>query len=106
MKIDTKSLTGTVLNWAVAVAQGLRSINDGNVGIERFSPVTELSGVDIMEQHTIGVEWTGFDWKATVFGSGVVAYGDTLLTSAMRAYVVYRFGDTIDIPDSMVEYFT
>lgn len=115
MKIKTSELTGATLDWAVCRAQNPYAdmsathvwleTGDGEDDFLIDTPSTDWSqGGQIIEWEKISVMW-GMDaeWHAcTGFSTRGHLLGATPLIAAMRAYVVSKLGDEIEVPDELV----
>lgn len=125
--VDSCSLLGAALDWAVAKAEGLEPVIvfdcEYNVGVDvrypyggyqipcpRFSTQGGCS-FHITEREKISVIYVEEDdpypiedgpWAASVKGLDYGATGPTALIAAMRCYVCLKLGDTIEIPDELV----
>lgn len=123
MKIKTSELTGAALDWAVAVAQGWRLIDgewrssepafEGDslgklVAGSAYSPSTSWAqGGPLIESHAVSVECTddqlprsAWRWQATIAEKSY-ALGQSPLIAAMRAIVLFKMGETVDVPDDL-----
>jgi len=118
MKVS--ELQGAALDWAVAKCEGVavEYINDGinrcllmPMG-GRFNPSTDWSqGGPIIERERISVctefatdEWAAWSPAPTLDNAELqraFGYGPTPLIAAMRAFVVSRLGDEIDVPNEL-----
>jgi hypothetical protein len=125
MKIETKDLHGTALDWAVARCAGKDrdcEIHAGNVwygrvtsGFIQYRPSEKWDqGGPIIEQENLTVSAEGAPdcstWVASLTYPAKVAYtagtairfctmrGPTPLIAAMRCYVASKLGDKIDVP--------
>lgn len=111
VQIKTSELTGTALDYAVAVCEkanprvlkvsmgGVVVVHSGNslMSFQSWSiggPITER------EKIQISPHWN--EACATYIGSNLHYYGDTYLQSAMRCYVASKLGDVVEIPDELV----
>lgn len=111
MKIKTQDLIGEALDLAVAECVGL---NLYVARLQRFSPSTNWAqGGPIIEREKIDVSFISSEYAAR--GEGWEAYcmtpdwelqynavGPTPLIAAMRAYVMARLGEELDIPEELV----
>jgi len=132
MKIETKDLQGSALDWAVAKAEAV------NVNISKTGFVVYLDGTctgptgavynpsvnwilsgPIIERELLQVsphfesssdenEWKGaWCWKAYVLGPNNLddnheQSGRTPLIAAMRCYVSIKLGNSVNVPDNLV----
>lgn len=117
--IKTSVLTGALLDWAVAIAEGKHAAASkewGNAGINNLGrcSIAKLSwdcakhfepsknwahGGPIIERERILLFTAGDEWlaKVNLLASNLGA-GPNPLVAAMRAYVASKLGDTLDIP--------
>jgi len=114
MKYRTTDLEGELLNQAVANAAPWA---EGVISYADYCGMWEYGG-PIIEQNHIAIEFYGTHWGATPkdgngcevpdlnqekhdeMASGwcpVMAVGPTPLIAAMRAFVLERFGDEVDL---------
>jgi len=103
LKIQTQSLTGVALNWAVGNA----------VGCDPVGYSTEWAfGGPIIEQESIGIQmaYPAEDgkpalWYAAKFATSVKAppraHGPTPLVAAMRCFVLSKLGEEVEVPDEL-----
>ena len=113
MKIKTSELTGTALDWAVALieypdwkAQGYLECYPYDLcfdGGETYSPCTDWSqGGPIIEQEGIELALIANHWKAAIAFNGIEAQeGPTPLIAAMRCYVASKLGDEVEVPEEL-----
>ena len=114
--MKTSELTGSGLDWAVALIEkpGIVGVRpDGKLGAGgnlTFSPSTDWSqGGPIIERERIATGFDGYDdidialpiWSACKYVDGFESYGPTPLIAAMRCYVASKLGDTINIPKEL-----
>ncbi len=110
MQIKTSELTGAQLDWAVAKCEGLGFVVQRPELLGRgFLPApystNPTCGHPIIEREKIGSTYElkdplGPHWLAW-HGERIFARGDTPLIAAMRAYVSYKLGAYVEIPDSL-----
>lgn len=104
--IKTHNLTGPALDWAVAKAEGydpgwlVRQLSNPNPetrAIPGFSADWSVGG-PIIERVKMGVFplAEGYGWAAGMQS------GPTPLIAAMRCYVAYVLGDTVEVPEELV----
>jgi hypothetical protein len=98
MNIETSTLTGNALNWAVNDADGLTGL---------FAPVDYCGkwefGGPIIEREKIGIDYSKVGWIANAdTPTNAIGLGSTPLIAAMRCYVASQFGDTVDVPEELV----
>lgn len=123
MKTNTSDLTGTALDWAVALAEGhkppLLRVLRGHVALPdvedpmncdylEYSTVWELGG-PIIDRERISVLPFDGRWEARCAASitrtparFIERRGPTPLVAAMRCYVASKLGDTVDVPDELM----
>lgn len=117
MNIQTSSLRGAALDWAVAKCEKFSVFWDGNnvrlLGVNReecFSPSTDwnLAG-PIIERECIDLKFYGdLDGVRTMMNSQdgetiIEEWNRNPLVAAMLAYVASVFGDEIEIPDELIK---
>ena len=116
MKIKTSELQGAALDWAVAKCGGKEFYPttdpdryDVELGLtHNFNPSVDWSqGGPIIEREKIRLdEYNG--WLAEIRGAPfhqtTIAreIGATPLIAAMRCYVASKLGDTVEIPNELV----
>lgn len=123
MKILTRDLIDSSLNWAVGHSLGAET-KDHTFGIEgspkftnctvfpdgraftAFRPSTDWShGGPIIEKRVDSLHtWNDGTWEATVLVNrieGIGGQGPTPLVAAMRALVASELGDEVDVPDEL-----
>lgn len=113
MRVKTRDLTGTALNWAVAqlekpqLSQAISNtaaLRHGGV----YAPSTDWAqGGPIIEREWISVWHVGTHlgataWKADQGGLFYSGVSSTPLIAAMRCYVASKLGETVDIPDELL----
>lgn len=127
MKINTSDLIGAALDWAVAYISGALSrpldlpgsfLNGATPHwshvLPYYKPSTDWSlGGPIIERAAIQLgtqrDEPGFRpdpkrlWHAQMDTRVYVGYGPTPLVAAMRCYVASKLGDTVDVPDELME---
>jgi len=121
--MKTSDLTGAALDWAVAKCEGwpmdiwydedqMPMIRDDEV--PEWKPSTDWAqGGPIIEREKIDLfteKPTNESWIASVArhqnglrltGWRLHQYGPTPLSAAMRCYVSFRLGDTVEVPDEL-----
>ena len=125
MLVKTNELSGVALDWAVAQCEGekvlISNITAGGtvVGLEllwvgqyddfgaiAYEPSTDwVVGGQIVEIEQIKLDPRKGMWEATIWNDACMqnpAYGPTILIAAMRCYVASKMGDTIEIPDELL----
>jgi hypothetical protein len=130
IQVNVNDLIGPALDWAVAQALGLEvkfepMISDGSFWTIKhapfpdtpnqrigfgYSPSTKWDQAGpIVDEAKIDLAYCSHDepphWRAGCCqpGSavGLVAIGPTALVAAMRAFVLNRLGDPVDVPESL-----
>ena len=100
--MKTDELTGAALDWAVAMADGVKVIvlDKQIVWPEDYEPSTRWAvGGPIIEREKIATAWHITRWVAW---RGVIEHpGPTPLIAAMRCYVAAKLGDDIAIPEEL-----
>ena len=107
MKIETQSLTGAALNWAVGIADGC------DLAPVEYSTDWAFGG-PIISRGLISVVLAraaeGEDpelWYSSGHAVSIKAppraHGPTALVAAMRCFVLAKLGDVIDVPDEFLE---
>lgn len=97
MITDVNQLTDVALNWAV---QKCLTEDYWKPYIKPSSDWAQ--GGPIVEREKITLEWTGEDWMGYIRHDEEF-FGPTPLIAAMRAYVASKLGDSIDVPDHLLE---
>ena len=99
MNIETSTLTGKALNYAVHHAEGMTGVLApvNYCGLWVFGgPIIEREGIGI-NSHLDGDEWFARDY----WGMNEQA-DEKPLIAAMRCHVASKLGDTVDIPEELV----
>lgn len=113
MKIQTSSLIGKQLDWAVAKIEGMLWLWEGSLEGDcpgtAYSTDKSLSGPIIKREKILIVEGNpifiphgnehGKYYEPQWFSEGVP--GPHPLISAMRCYVRNKLGETVEIPDEL-----
>ena len=130
VEVHTSNLIGPALDWAVAKCEGF--IEDGNTpcehGYEQFAfstdwtqggPIIDREGI-ATRKHSGGTwyamtsldlgdgeraQWCEFSWRGVPSkGKARKARfsGPTRLVAAMRCYVAFKLGDTVQIPKELL----
>lgn len=127
MKVKTADLTGAALDWAVGIAYG-HSVFVAKLGLDSvvwseifeglpyvFAPSTDWSiGGEIFEEFGFSLR---FDheaevWKSTAMGNTpdnsepeykAAHDHESALRAFCRAFVMATIGDTVEIPDELLE---
>ena len=111
--MKTSELTGIALDWAVAKAEVIPSIDcevlDGSLwygkftsGLKMYCPSIDWAqGGAIIEREGINLHCGGGVWEASHPDSLYVESGNTALEAAMRVYVAAKLGDEVEVPDNV-----
>jgi len=114
MKIDTNELIGVALDWVVAHCEKEETlISNGKLNTfwteDGYHPSTDWShGGPIIQDDCIEIScicttgWTPDTWSAR-HPQRVHATGKTPLIAAMRCYVASKLGDSVEVPDDVLE---
>lgn len=118
VEVKTHDLSGAVLDWAVAKAEGVAVVTDPNSPSSRqmvedaeaingwycFSPSNDWSqGGPLIEKYSVEFEWiTDATIRAEVPACGSYGYGNKHLTAALRAVVSSVLGDTVSVPKELL----
>lgn len=112
--MNTNELTGAALDWAVAKCEGIEVVamkegratfsdptDDGALNEMPINYSTDWSqGGPIIEQQGIALYLYGdSQWNAHVGGHESI--GPTPLIAAMRCYVAFKMGDTVELPEGL-----
>ena len=117
-KLKTSEMTGAALDWAVAKCEGMEIDgptviickvywdDDGLQWVVEWEPTTNWTqGGPIIERERISVVSDCHEikegWIAESYQGNIQQFGPTPLISAMRCYVMSRFGDEIEIPQEL-----
>ena len=113
MKIKTKDLTGTALDWAVAKCEGHKveplpglSVHSSaswsmySTDWSQGGPIIEREGISTVQ------EGDAADWVASMYDHKADDWhphtlGETPLIAAMRCYVASKLGDEVEIPNEL-----
>lgn len=115
MRVNTAELTGKRLDWAVAIALGIKPKWDMTdywldavcCSLHRYSPSTEWNrGGPLIEEERVETAYMpNFEaWSACVYDHTYGAtngYGPTPLIAAMRCLVAAKLGGTVEIPENL-----
>jgi len=115
MKIKTSELTGPQLDWAVAQCEGVGFVVQRSELLERgFLPAPYSTnpayGHPIIEREriTVFIGWPDEQPLASIWTflgrTGTARFkcrGPTSLIAAMRTYVTFKLGESVEIPDSL-----
>jgi len=106
MKIKTRELKNTALDWAVAKCEGVALV-DGCIFTKDpadeqvlYSPSTNwVQGGPIIERERIELEFDGNLWNAGIFylSEDCIAQAEFPLIAAMHCYVASKLGDEVEI---------
>lgn len=113
IKVKTRELTCSALDWAVAKCEGW--VYDDRKKIKEFQ-MQQISsakhcystmwakGGPIIERESIDVFCHGEHWASTLWKKykSSKEFGHTPLIAAMRCYVASKLGDTVDIPEELI----
>lgn len=115
MNIKTGELKEIALDWAVAIAEGLKD-QKPFTALELFRAIRANGDFHyscnwseagpIIEREWVELINNGQDWIAIGRGFGEDApegLGSTPLIAAMRCYVASKLGDCVDIPDQLTQ---
>lgn len=112
MKLKTKPLTGSALNWAAGVALGRDDLypDCGYVvyreifGEFRWEPATNpRQGWPMVEAFRIAVSPdSDTDWYASIGSDEDIYTGETPLVAAMRCFVASKLGSEVEVPRELV----
>ena len=121
MKIKTQDLTGTALDWAVAVAEGKSGdceIHANNIwygrvtsGFVQYHPSTNWALMGpIIERELITLDYDCFGPQPVWIGTQHAfdgtrlqhQFGETPLTAAARCYVASKLGDEVEVPEELL----
>jgi hypothetical protein len=109
MLIKTSNLEGAALDWAVAGCEKFKPHAAASLVIMgEYSPSTNWAqGGPIIERELLEIMYDFGDksWYATKHlpDEMVMCYGLTPLIAAMRCYVASKIGDTIEIPNELLD---
>lgn len=110
--MNTNELTGAALSWAVAKCEGYEDKNfcphDKHFRDEDdkwYSPADDWSqGGPIIERERITLRcYTDALWDASIGRLDYVSDGPTPLIAAMRCYVAFKLGDTVELPEGLTK---
>lgn len=118
MNIKTTELTANALNWAVTKAEG-RFGTDYSKGVLYFEgsgiecnySSDEKLGFEIIVEYGINTYFQKEEnnWFATIANFGPhhkagrnYGEGETRLIAAMRAFVSFKLGDEVDVPEKLL----
>ncbi len=114
-KVKVSELRGDSLDWAVAKCEGYGRDVWRNFRNECRYSTDWAQGGKIIEREVISINANGTTtepWVATM-PDGIVSQcfivdptkgtGDSPLIAAMRCYVAYKLGNTVKIPDALLE---
>ena len=113
MKLKTSELQGAALDWAVAKCEGRDQFFSLNLPkhkehcFSRMAYSTDWAqGGPIIEREKISVWARGNEWASESFvpnQQGLECVGPTPLIAAMRCYVASKLGDSVEVPDEILE---
>lgn len=114
--MKTNELTGAALDWAVAKCEGIEVVSlkegraifsdrndDGALNEMPINYSTDWSqGGPIIEREMIElVPHTDALWDAMYRDQHIPNDGPTPLIAAMRCYVAFKLGDTVELPEEL-----
>ena len=112
--MKTNELTGTALDLAVAICEGIRvqTDDDGRLtmrsNLDYWQPSSEWAqGGTIIERENISITGTNFPWWECDNGwyahiGDRYSHGATPLIAAMRCYVASKLGDEVEVPEELL----
>lgn len=104
MKIQTATLIGPALDWAVVECEEKlpASFDDWKQTWPHYS-TQWFAGGPILEREKliVGCLITGDGWSACSNKGGNLQYGPTPLIAVMRCYVASKLGDEVEIPEEL-----
>ncbi len=107
--MKTADLTGTALDLAVAICEGIRVQTDGDgrltmrSNLDYWQPSSDWAvGGPIIERERIELRDAGGDGWAADDNLHATQYGDTPLIAAMRCYVASKLGDEVEVPEELL----
>jgi hypothetical protein len=99
MKIKTSELTGTALDWAVAVCE--HNVGWEPEGEDRDYYSTDWAqGGPIIERERLLLRPYGLSWECSMGGDNWFK-GPTPLIAACRCYCASKLGHEVDVPDEL-----
>jgi hypothetical protein len=101
MKIKTSDLTGVALDWAVGKAGGWHRDYPYSTDWAFGGPIIEREVIMII--HPKYDCWTGHVYDKHRDDESYTLDGPTPLIAAMRCYVATKLGDTVSIPNELIE---
>jgi hypothetical protein len=112
MKIKTSDLTGVALDWAVtranyeinyeAVWENFRSECQYSTDWCQGGPIIEREKIDLIYDERVP-QWAAIYFYLPEGPEPDEYYGPTPLVAAMRCYVATKLGDTVSIPNELIE---
>ncbi|WP_161523295.1 phage protein NinX family protein [Chromobacterium haemolyticum] len=110
--IETPTLTGAALDYAVAVASGQKNPQPGLDGgcvvshghtLHRFCPSTEWAhGGPLLDKFAVSVTpLSDAQWRAEEFITHETALGDEYLVATMRCIVMAELGQIVKVPEQL-----
>lgn len=112
MRIKTRELEGAALDWAVAktVCPACFGEDWMRGWLSRGSPSTDWSqGGPLINERKVRVDPTPSltsglkGWQAECWDTYGIGRGPTALIAACRAIVAAELGDSVDVPDELLE---
>ena len=113
MKIQTKELTGTALDWAVAKCLGqdeeyvldpeqFKLLRETSADSPFFYSADWAQGGPIIELEGIILRCGLHGWDAELEEFDAISHGPTALIAAMRCFCCSKLGDVVEVPDELV----
>jgi hypothetical protein len=105
MKIKTQDLTGSVLDWAVAICEPTQCNPDHyspSTDWSQGGPIIEREGISAMQTDADSGDWEASIWLNPDKHMPLIQEGPTPLIAAMRCYVASQLGDEVAVPDDVV----
>jgi hypothetical protein len=105
MKIETSDLTGTALDWAVGKAGGWHKDYPYSTDWVFGGPIIEREELHVLPTGD-AAKWKAYRWIDHGNEAGNFSresYGPAPLIAAMRCFVASKLGETVDVPDELLE---
>jgi hypothetical protein len=102
MKIKTSDLTGAALDWAVGKAGGWHKDYPYSTDWAFGGPIIEREKIDLIYDERVP-QWAAIYFYLPEGPEPDEYYGPTPLVAAMRCYVATKLGDTVSIPNELIE---
>ena len=113
MKINTSTLIGPSLDWAVSALVGIKW-EPGDFAAREYGPgfkpstdwsqggpIIEREGISSIRQTVEPPRWVSEYSNGCGRSDHARSYGTTPLLAAMRCYVASKLGDTVEVPDEL-----